>query len=90
MHVVVVRVTIEDFDRGREALEQHVVPQVKQAPGFVAGYWSRSDDASNGLGVIAFESEENARAVAGMIESEGGDPGVKLEGVEVREVVASA
>ena len=90
MHAVVVKVTIHDFDTAREGLVTEVVPRVSQAPGFVAGYWTRSDDGTSGLGTIVFEAEENARAVAGMIESQGPDEGVTLDGVEVREVVASA
>ena len=90
MHAVAVRVSINDFDRGREFLTTQVVPRVSQAPGFVAGYWTRSEDSSNGLGMVVFESEENARAVASMIESQAPDEGVTLESVEVREVVASA
>jgi hypothetical protein len=83
-------VNIQDFDLGRQTLERDVVPRVSQAPGFVAGYWTRSDDSSNGLGITVFESEDNARAVASMIESQGPDEGVTLDSIEVREVVASA
>ena len=90
MHAVVVRVTINDFDRGRQFLTEEVVPRVKQAPGFVAGYWTRSEDGTGGLSMIVFESEDAARTVAQMIESQGMDPGVSLEGTEVREVVANA
>lgn len=90
MHAVVVRVTIQDFETAHKGLMDQVVPAVSQAPGFVAGYWSAADDRSNGLGLIVFESEDNARAAAGMIESQGPDEGVSLDGVEVREVVASA
>ena len=90
MHAVVVKVNIHDFDTAREGLVTEVVPRVSQAPGFVAGYWTRSDDSTNGLGMVVFESEENARAAASMIESQAPDEGVTLEGVEVREVVANA
>lgn len=91
MHAVVVRVTINDFDRGRQFLTEQVVPRVKQAPGFVAGYWTRSEDKGNGLSMIVFDSEDAASTVAQMIESQmSDDEGVTLEGTEVREVVASA
>jgi hypothetical protein len=43
------------------------VPRVSQAPGFVAGYWTRADDGSNGLSMLVFESGDNARAAADMI-----------------------
>lgn len=90
MHAVVVRVTINDFERGREGLERDVVPRAKQAPGFVAGYWTRSEDSRNGLGMVVFESEDAARGAEQMIQSQRPDEGVTLDSVEVREVVASA
>jgi hypothetical protein len=91
MHAVVVRVRLDDEDLARQFLTDQVVPRVSQAPGFVAGYWARSDDGSNGMSMIVFESEENARAVAQMIESSmDQNQGASLEGTEVREVVASA
>ena len=90
MHAVVVKVNIHDFDVAREGLVTQVVPRVSQAPGFVAGYWTRSEAGDGGLGMVVFESDDAARAVADMIQSQGPDEGVTLEGVEVREVVASA
>jgi hypothetical protein len=90
MHAVVVRVKINDFEAGRQFLTEQVVPRVREAPGFVAGYWTRGDD-DTGLSMIVFESEENARNVAQMIESGSGmDEAVDLQGTEVREVVANA
>ena len=89
MHAVVVRVSIRDFEPARQFLTEQVVPRVQQAPGFVAGYWTRGDD-DTGLSLIVFESEENARNVAQMIESQGMDEAVDLQGTEVREVVANA
>ena len=91
MYAVVVNVTIHDFEPARQGLLEQVVPAVSQAPGFVAGYWTRSED-NKGLGMVVFESEEAARAAAERIQSEGSpDPdAVTIESVEVREVVASA
>jgi hypothetical protein len=90
MHAVVVQVTIHDFDRGREMLENEIVPRVKQAPGFVTGYWTRSED-NRGLSVMVFESEEAAQTVKGMVEANApDDDAVTLESAEVREVVAHA
>ena len=89
MHAVVIQVTIHDFDRGRQMLENRIVPTVKGAPGFVAGYWTRSGDS--GLSMVVYESEEAARAVAEQIQSMGlPDDAVTVDGVEVCEVVASA
>ena len=91
MHAVVVTVTIHDFDRGREMLKGRIVPAVSQAPGFIAGYWTRSED-NRGMSLIAVESEDAARSLAEMIQSPEGvqDDAVTLESVEVREVVANA
>jgi hypothetical protein len=91
MHALVVTVKIDDFEKGRQFLTEQVVPRVSQAPGFVAGYWTRSDDNSNGLSLIVFESEDQAQSVAQMIEqAQGMDDSVDLQGTEVREVVANA
>ena len=48
MHALVVRTSISDAEAARKTLDEKVVPQVSQAPGFVAGYWTWSDDQSNG------------------------------------------
>ena len=89
MHAVVVKLTIDDVDRDDQLLEQQVVPTASGAAGFVAGYWTRS--GNSGLSMVVYESEEAARAVAEQIQSMGlPDDAVRVEGVEVREVVASA
>jgi hypothetical protein len=90
MHAVVVRVSISDVETAQKGLEEIVVPRVKQAPGFVAGYWTRSDDGSNGQSMIVFESEDAARSVAEGMRTEETPEGVSIESAEVREVVANA
>jgi hypothetical protein len=89
MYAVVVRVSINDSDGAENELKETVVPRISQSPGFVAGYWSRALDHTNGLSMLVFESEEAARAVADRI---GGNipEGVSLESAEVREIVANA
>lgn len=89
MHAVVVTVTIKDFEAGQQMLKDEVVPSVKQAPGFVTGYWTSAGDNS-GMSMLVFETEENARGAAEFIRSQGGSDAVTLETIEVREVVASA
>jgi hypothetical protein len=89
MHAIVVRVSISDVETAQKGLEGVVVPRVKQAPGFVAGYWTRSADGSNGQSMMVFESEDAARAVADRLSTDVPE-GVTIEGTEVREVVASA
>ena len=90
MHAVVVQATINDYERAHEFLTSQVVPQVSQAPGFVTGHWTRSDD-NRGLSLIIFESEEAAQAVRQVIESSApDDDAVSIDSVDVREVVANA
>jgi heme-degrading monooxygenase HmoA len=88
MHAVVVNVTVADDPQASEAmLREQVVPRVSQAPGFVAGYWTRKDNG--GLSMTVWESEDAATAASEMVRSAVPD-GVTLGGVEVREVVANA
>jgi hypothetical protein len=89
MHAVVVRVSISDVEQAQVGLREQVVPRVSQAPGFSAGYWTRSEDGSNGLSMILFESEDAARQAAERIGENVPDT-VTLESVEVREVVENA
>ncbi len=87
MHAVVVRVRISEEGAALAALRDQVVPQISQAPGFVAGYWTRRDNT--GLSMIVFESEDAAQAASERIPGTVPE-GVTLEDVEVREVVAHA
>lgn len=87
MHAVVVRVRISEEGAALAALRDEVVPRVSQAPGFVAGYWTRKDNA--GLSMIVFESEDAALAASERIPGTVPE-GVTLEEIEVREVVAHA
>ena len=89
MHAVVVRVTVNDAETAQTGLQEQVVPRVQQLPGFVAGYWTRSE--GQGLSMVVFESEEQARQAADQVKGNmpPGDA-VTLDNVEVRGVVASA
>ena len=61
---MVVKVTIGDIEAAAPQLRERIVPAVKGAPGFVAGYWTRSDDGTNGVSMIVFDSESQACAAA--------------------------
>src|ERR671927_298268 len=65
MHAVVVRVSIKDPEAATTDLKENVVPRVSEAPGFVAGYWTRKDQT--GLSMIVFESEDAAQAASEQI-----------------------
>ena len=74
-------------------LNGQVVPQVSSSPGFKTGYWTWANGGElNGLSMIIYDSEENARAAGDRIRAiaAGAADDVTLDGVEVREVVASA
>jgi hypothetical protein len=87
MHAVVVTVTISDHEVAESHLRENVVPGVSQAPGFVAGYWTRKDDS--GVAMVLFESEDAAQAMSERAPSMVPDV-VTLRDIEVREVVAHA
>jgi hypothetical protein len=87
MHAVVVTVTISDHEAAQTHLREVVVPGVSQAPGFVAGYWTRKDES--GLGMVIFESEDAAEAMRQRVPSMVPDV-VTIKDIEVREVVAHA
>jgi hypothetical protein len=58
-----------------------------QAPGFVAGYWTRKDN--EGRSMTVWESEDAARAASEMVRT-AAPSGVDVQSIDVREVVASA
>src|SRR6266511_639006 len=87
---VVVKVSFKDAERAEEHLKTEIVPRVSSAPGFVNGYWLRSEDRTNGLSVILFESEDAARAASEMARQAVPTDLVTLDNIEIREVVASA
>jgi hypothetical protein len=89
MHAVLVKVSISDVENSEKELKETVVPRISQSPGFVAGYWTRSEDGTNGRSMLVFESEEAARAAAERI-GPNVPQGVTFESAEVREVVATA
>ena len=90
MHAVVVNLTIVELDADLVDLRDRVVPRISEAPGFVAGYWTRKGDT--GLSMIVFDSEDAANAGAERLRSVIAqvDAEATIENIEVREVVAHA
>lgn len=89
MYAVLVNVKIA-AGRHNEAvatLKDHLVPMVKNAPGFVRGTWFGNEQSGNSL--MVFESEESARAMSTQVQSGPDDP-VSIENVQVYEVHAEA
>jgi hypothetical protein len=87
MHAVVVRVTVSDREAADHYVREEIASAVPQAPGFVAGYWTRKVDS--GLGMAVFESEDAAETMSRWVPSMAADF-VTVEDVEVREVLAHA
>jgi hypothetical protein len=92
MHAVLINVTIdpESADEATAQLRSDVVPRVKQAPGFVAGYWAGSPSEGSGRSFLVFESEGGAQQAVEMIKSQPPPTGVTVDSVEAREIIASA
>ena len=87
MHAVVVEVNIADPEATINVLREQIVPRVKEAPGFVAGYWTRKDNS--GLSMVIFESEDQANTMSEQVRSMLPE-GVEAQRIEVREVTAHA
>jgi hypothetical protein len=89
--VVTVGVDPARSDEAGQILEGIVVPASTGAEGFVRGIWLRSMDGTSGLGVVVFDTEAHARALAEQA-TEGPPPGAAVtpRSIEVFEVVAEA
>jgi hypothetical protein len=87
VHAVVMRVKLEDIEAARRNLNEQVVPELSQAPGFVTGYWGRKDDS--GVAMVIFESEDAARAIIPRVGSLTPEA-LMFEDIEVYEVEAHA
>ena len=90
MHAALVSLTI-DLDQApaaAAALTDHILPAIRSAEGFVAGYWLEPVDGQ-GLSFVVFETEEQARRSAPPASSWDA-PGVRIDDVDFRRVAASA
>ena len=89
MYAVLVNVKIAEGRHAEAiaALKDHLVPMVKNAPGFVRGTWFGDEHSGNSL--VEFDSEEAARAMSSQV-SAGPDDPVSIEQVHVYEVHAEA
>jgi hypothetical protein len=93
MHALIVEVDVSGADRDQalQRLREEIVPRVKQAAGFESGTWLIPNENAKGFGLILFDTEENAQALASRFAvGENPQPGVVVERNEVREVAISA
>ena len=89
VYAALVTLTI-DSDQAPAAaavLTNDILPTLRAAPGFVAGYWlDPSDD--QGFSIVVFESEEQARQSVPPA-SNWAAPGVTINSVDFRRVAAT-
>jgi hypothetical protein len=69
------------------ALVDDILPQVRSAPGFVAGYWLEPED-DQGFSLVLFETEQQARDAVPPATSWDA-PGVTITGTEFRRVAVT-
>ena len=86
MHAQVINVEFTDADTAIKSLAE-LIPNVKASPGFVAGYWVRTDD-SHGTSMAVYDTAEHAAATAPPVGAE--MDGVKVTGSQVGQVMGSA
>jgi hypothetical protein len=65
MHTALVNVTIDQDQApaAANALTHDILPAIRSAPGFVAGYWLEPVDG-HGFSFVVFDTEEQARRSA--------------------------
>lgn len=90
MHAALVTLTIDQNQApaAANALVNDILPSVRSAPGFLAGYWLEPAD-DQGFSIVLFDTEEQARQ-ATPPGSSWAAPGVSIDGVEFRRVAATA
>ena len=91
MFAVVVRESgdAERIETSADLVSNDVAPRVRQAPGFVSALWM-SDGSGGTLNVLTFDSEEAARAALTAARMAPRPPFMKVEGVDLFRVLASA
>jgi hypothetical protein len=77
----------------RQGLHDFIVPSVRQAPGFVAGYWTLDRDSSESVAFILFDSRDTAGNFAENVRANAPNQvavGIELLSIRVSEITASA
>lgn len=77
------------IDASWDMVTANVAPRVAKAPGFVSALWM-SDGLGRTLNVFAFDSEEAAQAALEAARSSPRPPFMKVDGVELLQVMATA
>jgi hypothetical protein len=89
MHAALIRLTIEPelAPAAAAALTGGILPKLRAAPGFVAGYWVDPVDRQ-GFGFLLFETEEQA-LTATPPATAWPAPGVKILQTDIRRVAVA-
>jgi hypothetical protein len=77
----------------KQGLESYVVPAVRQAPGFVRGFWSKSHDNHRDYTFTVFDDETSAQSFKAAAEENAKAweaIGIRAEELRVVEVLADA
>ena len=91
-HAVVMRVKFREGgtpEDGQRMLEEVVIPMAKSQTGFNNGTWLH-DGKGNGMGVIVFETAENAESARDALKPPPGGPGPELVSSDLYEVGGQA
>jgi len=90
MHAVVLQVDLvgASQEEGIRMLHELVIPHVKAQPGFVRGAWLNKKNTTDGMAVIAFETEDQAAGALEALKPPSGGP--TLRSIDVYEVMAEA
>jgi hypothetical protein len=90
MHAALVKLTIDQDQApaAANALTHDILPTIRAAPGFIAGYWLEPADGQ-GFSFVVFETEEQARQSTPPASSWTA-PGVSINDVDFRRVAANA
>jgi hypothetical protein len=90
VHALLVTAHVEQGreEAGLEYLRTSVLPQLKQVPELLSGYWLATKDGES-LAIVLFANEESAQDMAkNGLPNAPQPPGATLGTIEVREVVA--
>lgn len=89
--LIEVDVTGVDRDSGVASLRDHIVPAIRQMPGFRSGTWLTGDQNGRGLSLTVWADEDTARAFAERF-GPGSSPtaGATVVRCELRDVAATA
>jgi hypothetical protein len=92
MYAVLTDVSIApgQFEGAQKVLKEQIVPRAKQAQGFVRGYWTVRDDSRQGTSMTVYQTKQDAENAVTMIRTTPPPPGVTINSLEVRQIVADA